>query len=90
MIKPSITTTTNEAYGMIKPSITTTTNEAYDVMKLDQKDEHMYDVIDVSGGTKPSFNDGTNKNPCPQPSHQPLLTIPPIASPPTGGMWMWL
>ena len=67
---------------MIKHSIATTTNEAYGMIKLEQMDEHVYDVIDVSGDTNPSLTNGTNKNP---PSHQPLLTIPPIVAPPIGG-----
>ena len=63
---------------MIKHSITTTANEAYGMIKLEQMDEHVYDVIDVCGDTNPSLTDGTNKNP---PSHRPLPTIPPTVVP---------
>ena len=68
---------------MIKHSITITANEAYGMIKLEQKDERVFDVIDVSGGTNPSLTDGTNNNPCPPPSHQLHPTIPPIDVPPT-------
>ena len=81
----SIATTANEAYVMINRPITTTINEAYDMIKLEQKDEHMYNVIDVSGGTNPSLTDKTNKNSCPPLSHQPLPAIPSIVAPSTGG-----
>ena len=53
VMKCSIATTTNEAYGVTKCSIATTTNEAYGVMQLEQMDKHVYDMIDVSGGTNP-------------------------------------
>ena len=52
-MKCSIAFTTNEAYGVMKSSIATTTNEAYGVMQLEQRDKHVYDVIDVSGCSNP-------------------------------------
>ena len=77
----SIATTTNEAYGMIDHSIATTTNEAYGMIKLEQMDEHVYEVIDACGGTNPHLTDGTNKNPCLSPFNWLLPTIPPIVGP---------
>ena len=64
-------------------SIATTTNEAYGIIKLEQMDEHVYDVIDACAGTNPSLADGTNKNPCLAPSNRLLPNIPPIVAPPT-------
>ena len=52
------------------------------MIKLEELDDHVYDVIDVSGGANPSHIDGSNKTP---PSHRLLPTIPPIIAPPTGG-----
>ena len=49
----NVATTTNEAYGVMKCSTATTTNEGYGVMQLEQRDKHVYDVIDVPGGTNP-------------------------------------
>ena len=63
--------------------IASTINEVYDdITQLDQTEEHVYDVIDVSGNTytKASFTGGTDKNPC---LSYPLLTISPIVLPPT-------
>ena len=46
-------------------------------------DEHVYDVIDVSGGTNPSLTDGIDKIPL---SQSPLPAIPPIVAQVTGGV----
>ena len=64
-------------------SIATTTNVAYSTVKLEQRDDHEYevidDVVDVSGGTN---LDGSNEI---RSSHRLVPTIPLITVPPTGG-----
>ena len=52
------------------------------MIKLEELDDHVYDVIDASGGANPSHIDRSNKTP---PSHRLLPIIPPIIAPPTGG-----
>ena len=87
----SIATTTNIAYETTKQggqdhlktsSVSTSANVAYGMINLEELDDHVYDVIDGSGGVNPSLIGGTNKTP---PSHRLLPAIPPIIAPPTGG-----
>ena len=52
------------------------------MIKLQELDDHVYDVINGSEGVNPSLVDGNNKTP---PSRQLVPTIPPIIAPPTGG-----